>query len=134
MQNIFRIPSYYCFLNFLVFLTSFFSILPVYGFQKNCKTFVLFYCMDLRFLQEILQNYDFFFKKKLRYLKSKISTKFHRLLFLFYFFSIFGILFSISPIQTCPKIMEFFVVFHWKGQIFYQRFLENSKSSFKRKY
>jgi len=40
--------------------------------------------------------------------KYKISTKFHRLLFLFYFFSIFGILFSISPIQTCPKIMEIF--------------------------
>jgi len=50
--------------------------------------------------------------KKLRYLKSKISKKFHCLLFLFYFFSIFGIFFSISPIQTCPKIMEFFVVFY----------------------
>jgi len=55
----------------------------------------------------------FFFK--LRYLKSKISTKFYRLLFRFYFFSIFGILFAFSPIQTCPKIMEFFVVFYWKG-------------------
>ena len=51
------------------------------------------------------------FIKKLRYLKYKISTKFHRLLFLFYFFSIFGILFFISTIQTCPKIMDFFVVF-----------------------
>ena len=57
--------------------------------------------------------------KKLRYLKSKISTKFHRLLFTFYFFSIFGILFSISPTQICPKIIEFFVVFYWKGQSFY---------------
>jgi len=56
----------------------------------------------------------FFFQKELRYLKSKISTTFHRLLFLFYFFSIFDILFSISPIQTCPKIMEFFIVFYWK--------------------
>ena len=74
-----------------------------------------------------------FFQKKLRYLKSKISTKFHRLLFLFYSFSIFVILFSISPIQTCPKIMEYFIVFYWKGQRFYQRFLENSKSSFKKK-
>jgi len=50
----------------------------------------------------------------------------------FLFFSIFGILFSISPIQTCPKIMEFFVMFYWKGYRFYQRFLENSKSSFKK--
>jgi len=24
-------------------------------------------------------------------------------------------LFSISPIQTCPKIIEFFIVFYWKG-------------------
>ena len=74
----------------------------------------------------------FFFKKELRYLKSKISTKFHRLLFRFYFFRIFRILFSVSPIQTCSKIMEFFVVFYWKGQRFYQRFLKNSKSSFKK--
>ena len=74
----------------------------------------------------------FYFKKKLRYLKSKISTKFHRLLFRFYFFSIFGILFSISPIQSFPKIMEFFKVFYCKGQRFYQRFMENSKSSFKK--
>jgi len=84
------------------------------------------------FLKKFCKTTFFFFKKKLRYLKSKISTKFHRLLFLFYFFSIFGILFSISPIQTCPKIMKFFVVFFWKGKRFYQRFLENSKSSFKK--
>jgi len=103
IQNIFRIPSFtICFLNFLVFLTSLFSILPVYGFQKNYKIFVWFYCMDPRFYQKILQNYVFLLKKKLRYLKSKISTKFRRLVFLFYFFSIFGILFSI-------------VVFYWKG-------------------
>jgi len=46
----------------------------------------------------------------MRYLKSRISTKFYRLLFLFYIFSIFGIFF-ISPIQTCQKIREFFVLF-----------------------
>jgi len=71
--------------------------------------------------------------KKLRYLKSKISTKFHRLLF-FYMFSIFGILFALSRPQTCPKIIEFFVVFNWKGWRVYQRFLQNSKSSFKKIY
>ena len=98
---------YYLFFYFLIYLTSFSSILPVHGFKKKIKIFVLCYCMDLRFYQKILQ--------KLRYLKSKISIKFHSLLFRFYFFSIFGILFSISPIQTCPKIMEFFVVFYWKG-------------------
>ena len=65
-------------------------------------------------------------------MKSKISTKFHRLLFPFYFFNIFGILFSISRTQTCTKIMKLFVVFYWKGWRFYQRFLENSKSCFKK--
>jgi len=73
-----------------------------------------------------------YFIKKLGYLKYKLSTKFHRSRFLFYFFSIFSILFSISPVQTCPKIIEFFVVFYWKGWRFYQRFQENSKSSFKK--
>jgi len=70
--------------------------------------------MDPRFYHKILQNYGFFFQKKLRYLKSKVSTNFHRLLFCFYFFNSFGIWFSISPIQTCPKIMEFLEVFYWK--------------------
>jgi len=71
--------------------------------------------MDPRFYQKNSAKIWFFFLKKLGYLKSKISTKFNRLLFRFYFFSILGILFSISPIQTCPKIMEFFVVFYWKA-------------------
>jgi len=49
--NIFRIPSFtICFFNFLVLLTSFFfSIFTCLWFSKNCKIFVLFYCMDQRF-------------------------------------------------------------------------------------
>jgi len=110
------IPSFTVFFFiFLLLLTTFFSIL-LYGFPKKCTIFVWFYCMDLRFYQKILQNYGFFFlKKKLRYLKSKISTKFHCLLFCFIFLAFLAFFFSISPIQTCPKIMKFFVVFYWKG-------------------
>jgi len=53
---------------------------------KHFKIFVLFSCVDPRVYQKILQNYVFFFsKRKLRYLRFKILTKFHRLLFLFYF-------------------------------------------------
>ena len=149
--------------------------------------------MDPRFYQKILQNYGFFFQKNLRYLKSKISTKFNRLLFFLQFFSIFGIfflfhlsklvqklwnflqcfigrvgdftndfwkilklllkkiliseiyffkilrfsicffqffiifdiLFSISSICTCQKIIEIFMLFYFMDQRFYQRFLEN---------
>ena len=57
----------------------------------------------------------FFSEKKLRYLKTRISTKFRRLLFLFYFLAFLAFFSSISPIQTCQKIMEFFVVFYSKG-------------------
>jgi len=71
--------------------------------------------MDPRFDQKILQNYGFFAKKKLRYLKSKISKQIPSFSVSFLVFSIFGILFSISPIQTCPKITEFSIVFYWKG-------------------
>jgi len=53
-----------------------------------------------------------FFSKKIEIFEIQILTKFHHLLFLFYFFRIFGILFSISPIQTGQKVMEFFVVFY----------------------
>jgi len=96
--NIFRIPSFtICIFNFLVFLTSFFSILHVYGFQKIVKCL----CCFIAWIRDFI--------KKLRYVKYKMSTKFH--LFLFYFFSTFDILFY---------------------QRFYQRFLENSKSFFKK--
>ena len=69
-----------------MFLTSFFLYFTCLWFSKNCKFFVLFSCMDPRFYEKYLQNYGFVLKKNLRYLKYKISTKFHRLQFLFYFF------------------------------------------------
>ena len=97
---------------------------------------VKIFCVVLFFGSEILSKNSatlwFFFGKKLRYLKSKISTKFHCLLFFFLVFQHFWHFFSISPIHTCLKITGFFVVFYWKGKRFYQQFLENSKSSFKK--
>jgi len=69
--------------NFFSIFDNFFFILLLYGFQKNLKIIVLFYCMYPRFYQKIVQNYGFFFTKKLRYVKSKISTKFHCLQSLF---------------------------------------------------
>jgi len=103
-QNIFKILSFtICFFNFLVFLKTFFLFYLFMVFKKTVK----FLCCFIVWIRDFI--------KKLRYLKSKISTKFHRLLFLFIFFSIFGILLSISPIQTSPKIMEFFIVIYCKG-------------------
>jgi len=76
--------------------------------------FVLFYWMDPIFYQKNLQN-NVFFVKKIEILKIKNFNKIPLFSITFLLFSIFGILFSISPIQTCPKIMESFVVFYWKG-------------------
>jgi len=49
--------------------------------------------MDPRFYQKIMQKYCFFSQKELRYLKSKISTKFHRFLFLFNFLAFLAFFF-----------------------------------------
>jgi len=60
--------------------------------------------MDPRFYQKIMQKtMVFFFKKKFRYLTSKISTKLDRLLFLFYFFGIFGISFFYCTYTNLSK-------------------------------
>jgi len=60
-----------------------------------------------------MQNYGFFFKIEI--LEIENFNKILSFSTFFLFFNNFGILFSISPIQTCPKIMEFFVVFYSKG-------------------
>jgi len=61
------------------------------------------------------------FLKKYKHLKSKILHKFHRLLFAF-FYSFF----PISPIQTCQKILNNFVVLYYTEYRFYQRIMKNS--------
>jgi len=103
----------YLLFNFLVFLTSFFLFyLPIVVIK-----FLKFLCFLLYWSEILSKNSPklwVFFQENLKYLKSKISPKFHNLLFLSYFFSIFDIFFSISPIQTCEKIIDFFVVFYWK--------------------
>jgi len=76
---------------------------------------MLFYCIDSRFYQKILQNYGSFFQKKIEIFEIQNFNKIPSFTISFLIFSIFGILFSISPIQTCLKIMKFFVVFYWKG-------------------
>jgi len=67
---------------------------------KKIKIFVLFYCMDPRFYQKVLQNYGFFFQKKLRYLKSKFQQNFIVYYFDFSFsvFLAFCFLFHLSKL------------------------------------
>jgi len=67
------------------------------------------------------------FSKKYRHLKSKILHKFHYLLFfLFIFLAFLTSFFPISPNQTCPRILNIFVVLSCTDYRFYQRILENS--------
>ena len=66
--------------------------------------------MDPRFQQKILQNYDFF-QKKLRYLKSKFSTKVHRLLFLFNFFTLLEFCFLYHLSKVVQKLWNFLQCF-----------------------
>jgi len=71
--------------------------------------------MDPRFYQKICKTMIFFFQKKLRYLKSRISTIFHRLLFIFYFFSIFGIFFFYYTYPSLSKNYGIFCSVLFKG-------------------
>jgi len=97
--------GYYMLFNFVVFLTSFFLVYLSMVFKKFLKVLCCFIVWIRDFIKKIV---------KLRYLKSIISTKFHRLLFILYLFYHFWHFFSILPIQTCQKIMEIFVVFYSK--------------------
>ena len=158
-------------MNFLLFLKSFFSILPVYGFPKNCKNFVLFYCIDPIFykkfeifeiqnfnkipsftisflfflaflafcflfhlpkLEQKLQNFLWCFIARVRYFTNDFWKILKVLLkkiliceiffflnsevyYFFYFVIIFDILFLISSICTCQKILELFMLFYFYG-------------------
>jgi len=107
------IVYYLLFLFFSIF-DIFFSILPVYGFQKNFKFLCWFIVWIRDVIKNFLHNYGFF-KKKIDILEIQNFNKIPLFTISFLFFSIFGILFCISPIQTCRYIMKFFIVFYWKG-------------------
>jgi len=69
-----------------VFLTSFFSILPVYGFQKIGK----FLCCFIVYIRDFIK----------KFCKTMV-------------FVLFDILFSILSICTCQKILEIFMFFYF---------------------
>jgi len=64
---------------------------------------------------------EHFCKKKYRHLKSKILVNSIGYYFLFFILLAFLTSFSpISPIQTCQKILKFFVVLYYTDYRFYQ--------------
>ena len=95
--------EFHC-LQFAFFIFQYFGHLFFrYAYLWFSKKFQNF-CVVLMYQSQNLSNnfgkLRFFFKKKLRYQKSKISTKFHRFLFLFYFlkFLAFCFLFHVSKL------------------------------------
>jgi len=66
------------------------------------------------------------FSKKYRHFKSKIHHKFHRLQFAFFFLAFWYSFFPISPIQTCQKILNIFVVLYCTDYRFSRRNPKNS--------
>jgi len=114
------------FLFFSYFWHFIFNFVYLY-FSKNCRNFYVFLLYGLNILSKnfgkswniFLTNIDIwnskFFKNYIVYY-----------LFSFYFFSILVIFFSISPIQTCQKILNIFLVLYCMDYRFYQRILGNS--------
>jgi len=99
--------GYYLLFNFLVFLTSLFSILPVYGFQKILKVFVLIYCMDPRFYHKILQNYGFLLKRNWDIWK----PEFQQNSVVYYLFFIFLLFVTFFFYYTHPNLSKNYGIF-----------------------
>ena len=114
-------------ISFFIFFIIFdilFSISSICSCQNILEIFIfLFYVLEI-LSKNFGKSWNVF--KKNRHLKSKFLHKFHRVLFFFYSFSILVIFFPISPIQTCQKILNIFVLLYCTDSRFYQRILENS--------
>ena len=102
--------------------------------QKIVEIFMFFYFYGLKILSKIFGKSWNIFLKNIHILNPKffINSIIYYLL-LFYIFSILVIFFPISPIQTCQKILNIFVVLYCTDYRFYQRILENSSIFIKRK-
>ena len=103
-------------ITFLVFLTSFFFLFYLFMvFKKNLK----FLCCSIGWIRDFIKKFCktivFFFKQKIEIFEIQNFNKIPSFSISFLLFLHFWHFFSISPIQTCPKIVEFFVVFYWKG-------------------
>jgi len=87
--------------------------------SKNSRNFIFFILWIRDFIKEFWKIMEYFLKKY-RHLKSKIIHKFHRLQFVFLFLlAVWLSFFPISPIQTCQKILNIFVVLYCTDYRFY---------------
>jgi len=117
---------YYLFFYIFSFWHFLFNFIYLY-WSKNSGNFNVFFILWIRdFIKDFWKIMEHF-SKKYRHLKSKILHKFHYLLFVFFILLAFlTSFFRISPMQTCHKILNIFVVLYYMGYRFYHRILENS--------
>ena len=102
---------YYLLFDILVFLTSFFLFYLSIVVKQFLKFLYCFIVCIRGFNKEFSKTIVFLFSKNLRYLKSKISPKFHRLVFFFYTFSIFDIFFFHFLSKVVKKLWNFLLCF-----------------------
>ena len=93
IKNFQNFIGYYMLFNFVVFLRSFFLVYLFMVFIKLLKVLCCFIVWIRDFIKKNVKLW-FSFQKKLRYLKSIISSKFHRLLFILYLILSFFYLFK----------------------------------------
>jgi len=97
---------------FFIIFDILFSISSICSRQKILEIFIFFILCIRDFIKEFWKIMECFLKKY-RHLKSIILHKFYHLLFVFFYsFSILVIFFPLSPIQTCQKILNIFVVLY----------------------
>jgi len=109
------IVYYLLFLFFSIFDINFFYFTSLWFLKKNLNFLCCFIGWIWDFIKTFCKTMVVFFKKKIEILEIENFNKIPSFSTSLLFLNIFGILFSIWPIQTCPKIMESFNVFYWKG-------------------
>jgi len=131
IQTFNKIPSFTILFYFSRNFGILFCIKPLQNCPKIMEFFVVFYWKGWDFTLDFCKILKVLLKKYW-YVKYTFFFKFCGLLFVFYFFIIFDILFSISSICTCQKILEIFMFFYFMDYRFYQRILENHGMFFKK--
>ena len=110
---------YYLFFILLLFLKFYFQFC-LFILVKKLQNFLFSFILCIRdFIKQFWKIMEHF-SKKYRHFKSKIHHKFHRLQFAFFFLAFWYSFFPISPIQTCQKILNIFVVRYCTDYRIYQ--------------
>jgi len=104
---------YNLFFNFLVFLTSFVLFYLSIVVKEILKKFCVLFLYGFEILSKNSAKL-WFFLQKIEIFEIQNFNKIPFFTISFLFLAFLSSFIRISPIQTCQKLMEFFVVFYWK--------------------